>query len=256
MKLTFDTKLAAGYKSQSQRTRILTESWVDNQIYCPNCGHLNIDKYPNNQPVADFYCSNCREDYELKSKQNSIGIKIVDGAYRTMMERLRGNENPNLFLLSYDLSSFEVLNFLVVPKHFFIPDIIERRKPLAPTARRAGWVGCNIVLQNLPSAGKIFFVKNCAIETKEKVLSQWQKTLFLREEKEVSVKGWTLDVMKCVEKLNKPDFTLDEVYVFVHELSIKHPDNRHIKDKIRQQLQILRDKNYLEFTSKGNYRLT
>lgn len=81
MKLTLDTQLAIGYKSQSQKARILTESWVNNQVYCPNCGHSSIDKYPNNQPVADFYCPRCHEDYELKSKQNSIGAKIVDGAY-------------------------------------------------------------------------------------------------------------------------------------------------------------------------------
>jgi len=35
----------------------------------------------------------------------------------------------------------------------------------------------------------------------------------------------------------------------------KYPDNQHIKDKVRQQLQVLRDRGYLEFTSRGNYRL-
>ena len=255
MKLHFDTTIADEYKSQAQKTRILTESWVNSEIYCPNCGHLDIDKYPNNQPVADFYCSNCREDYELKSKQNSIGAKIIDGAYRTMMERLQSANNPNLFLLSYDLSNFEVLNFLVMPKHFFVPEIIEKRKPLALTARRAGWIGCNIMLQTVPSAGKIFFVKNRDIEPKNKVLSQWQKTLFLREEKEVSAKGWLLDVMRCIEKLGKREFTLDDIYAFENELNRLHPENKHIKDKIRQQLQVLRDKEYLDFVSRGYYRL-
>jgi len=255
MKLTFDTKLAKNYKSQSQRARVLTEAWVDNSIFCPNCGRVDLKKYQHNKPVGDFYCSNCREDYELKSKQNSIGAKVVDGAYRTMMERLQSADNPNLFLLSYDLSNFEVLNFLVVPKHFFVPAIIQKRKPLAPTARRAGWVGCNIMLQTVPSAGKIFFVKNRNIEPKSKVLSQWQKTLFLREEKEVSAKGWLLDVMRCVEKFGKREFTLDNIYAFENELCPLHPYNKHIKDKIRQQLQILRDKGYIDFISRGYYRL-
>ncbi|MBU1178920.1 hypothetical protein KKB69_01085 [Patescibacteria group bacterium] len=107
MKLSFETQLADNYTSQSQKVRVLTEAWVDSAIYCPNCGHLDIDKYPNNQPVADFYCSNCKEEYELKSKQASVGAKIVDGAYRTMIERLQGSNNPNFFLLNYDLQSFE-----------------------------------------------------------------------------------------------------------------------------------------------------
>lgn len=255
MKLSFDTQLADNYTSQSQKVRVLSEAWVDNDIFCPNCGHLDIDKYPNNQPVADFYCSNCKEEYELKSKQDSVGAKIVDGAYRTMIERLQSSNNPNFFLLNYDLKSFEVLNFLVIPKHFFVPEIIEKRKPLSSTARRAGWVGCNILLNHIPQTGKIFFVRDGAIEPKEKVLSDWKKTLFLRDEKEISAKGWLLDTMLCVEKIGHKEFSLDEMYAFENDLSKKHPDNRHIKDKIRQQLQVLRDKGYLEFTSRGNYRL-
>jgi type II restriction enzyme len=255
MQLTFDKKLAEEYKSASQKARVLTENWVDKSIFCPNCGCLKIEKYPNGRPVADFYCSSCKENYELKSKQNKIGEKVVNGAYRTMMERLRSNENPNLFLLSYDLNNFEVLNFFVVPKHFFIPDIIEKRKPLAPTAERAGWVGCNILLQDLPASGKIFFVRNHSVEPREKVLSQWQKTLFLREEKEISAKGWLLDVMRCVDKLGKKEFTIDDIYSFKNYLNKFHPENKHVKDKIRQQLQILRDKGYLDFVSRGFYRL-
>jgi len=141
--------------------------------------------------------------------------------------------------LNYDFVNLEVVDFLVIPKHFFVPEIIEKRKPLMPTARRAGWVGCNIVLKNIPQTGKIFFVSNKQIEPKEKVLAGWKKTLFLREEKGISAKGWLLHVMKCIDNLGKQQFTLDEIYVFENELSFLYPENSHIKDKIRQQLQVL-----------------
>ncbi|MEK7092827.1 MAG: DpnI domain-containing protein [Patescibacteria group bacterium] len=255
MKLTFDQQLATNYKSPSQRVRVLTEAWVDSQIFCPNCGHVDLEKYQHNKPVGDFYCNNCREDYELKSKQNTIGTKIVDGAYSTMLERLTGNNNPNFFLLNYDLSNLEVISFLVIPKHFFVPVIIEKRKPLAITARRAGWIGCNILLNSIPQTGKIFFVRDKQVESKEKVLAEWKKTLFLREEREVFAKGWLLDVMRSIEKLGKHEFTLDDVYIFENELSKLHPENKHIKDKIRQQLQVLRDKGYLGFVGRGVYRV-
>jgi len=255
MNLSFDIKLADKYTSPLQKIRVLTEDWVDRQAYCPNCGHLDIDKYRNNKPVADFFCSNCQEDYELKAKKDSIGTKIVDGAYRTMIERLQSTNNPNFFLLNYDLRDFSVLNFFVIPKHFFVPDIIEKRKALSQTVRRAGWVGCSILLQSISQTGKIFFVKNRQIESKENVIANWQKTLFLREEKEINAKGWLLDVMNCVEKLGSKEFTLNEIYAFENLLSKKHPENKHIKDKIRQQLQALRDKGYLEFTERGRYRL-
>ncbi len=148
-----------------------------------------------------------------------------------------------------------MLNFLVIPKHFFIPKIIEKRKALSKTARRAGWVGCNIVLKNIPQTGKIFFIQNRQIIPKKKVLADWRKTLFLREEKEISAKGWLLDVMRCIDRLGKKEFSLDEIYVFENELKRMHPKNKHIKEKIRQQLQVLRDKEYLEFIKRGHYRL-
>jgi len=254
VKLFFDATVAEEYTSNAQRARVLSENWVDNEIYCPNCGHLEIDKYPNNQPVADFSCSNCREDYELKSKQGTLGTKIVDGAYRTMLERLTSSKNPNFFLLNYNLASLEIRDFLVIPKHFFVPEIIEKRNSLAPTARRAGWVGCNILLKSIPQTGKIFFVRNKQVEPKEKVLAEWKKTLFLREEKEVASRGWLLDIMRSIDKIGKPGFVLDDVYGFESELSHLHPDNRHIKDKIRQQLQLLRDKGYVRFLGGGKYQ--
>jgi type II restriction enzyme len=214
-----------------------------------------MERYPNNQPVADFFCSNCREDFELKSKKDAVGTKIVDGAYKTMIQRLQSSNNPNLFLLNYDLRGYSIKNFFVIPKHFFVPEIIEKRNALASRARRAGWVGCNILLQDIPQTGKIFYVRDGRIEPKERVLSAWQKTLFLREEKEMSAKGWLLDIMRSLEKIGKREFALDEVYAFEGELSKLHPDNKHIKDKIRQQLQILRDRGYLEFTARGQYSL-
>lgn len=255
MTLSFDLHLADDYKSQSQKVRVLTEAWVYDAVFCPNCGRLGIDRCPNNQPVADFVCPKCKEEYELKSKKDSIGSKVVDGAYRTMVERLKSSNNPNFFLLNYDLQRFEVLDFLVIPKQFFVPEVIEKRKPLSPNARRAGWTGCNILLNHIPQAGKVFFVRDRKIEPKERVLADWKKTLFLREEKGINAKGWLLDVLMCVGKLGNNDFSLDEMYRFEDDLRKKHPDNHHIKDKIRQQLQVLRDKRYIKFTSRGNYRV-
>src|SRR4030067_3772327 len=160
MKLSLNTKLANKYKSPSQRARVLTEGWVDDSVFCPNCGHTDIERYENNRSVADFYCKGCGEDYELKSKQGGFGQKIVDGAYRTMLERLTGVNNPNFFLLNYDLANYEVVNFFVIPKHFFVPDIIEKRRPLARTARRARGRGCKNPLYNKPQTEENFYLRN------------------------------------------------------------------------------------------------
>jgi type II restriction enzyme len=156
--------------------------------------------------------------------------------------------------LNYDLKQLNVTNFFVVPKHFFVREIIEERKPLAATARRAGWIGSHILLNQIPESGKIFIVRSGKPETKESVLAKWKRTLFLREEHQDS-RGWLIEVMKCVEAIGKREFQLDDVYAFEGELSRIYPGNQNVRPKIRQQLQFLRDRGYLDFMSRGYYRL-
>ncbi|HEX8397475.1 MAG TPA: DpnI domain-containing protein [Pyrinomonadaceae bacterium] len=253
MNLNFNIKLADSYSSRSQIARVLTENWVKENSYCPNCGRGNISEYPNNQPVADFFCLFCNEDFELKSKNGALGKKINDGAYSTMIARINAENNPNFFFLTYRKSNWTVNDFLIIPKHFFQSEIIERRKPLAETAKRAGWTGCNIDLQRIPQLGRIFLVKNSIIADRKAVLEMWHKTVFLRG-KSVEAKGWTLDVLKCLDRIGSAEFSLSDVYKFEEELKSKHPDNNFIKDKIRQQLQTLRDMNIIEFVSRGKYK--
>ncbi len=153
------------------------------------------------------------------------------------------------------MKSLDVRNFLVVPKHFFTPEIIEKRKALSSTARRAGWIGSNILLGGVPLSGRIYLIKDRVVEPREAVLAGWRKTLFLCDAADLKSRGWLLDVMACIERLGVKDFNLSQVYGCEDVLGRKHPDNRHIKDKIRQQLQVLRDMGYLEFVERGHYRL-
>jgi type II restriction enzyme len=255
MQITINLQLADRYTSASQKARVMSEGWVNSEAYCPSCGYNRLQKYESGRPVADFYCAKCHEEFELKSKKTVIGSRIVNGAFLTMIERLTSSLNPNLFLLNYDISDHIVKNFIIVPKHFFIPEIIEKRKALSPTARRAGWIGCNILINNVPQSGRIFIIQDRIVQPQSEVLSNWQKTLFLRDEADFKSRGWLLDIMTCIDKLAEKEFSLNQLYNFENELSRKHPENRHIKAKIRQQLQILRNKGYLEFSGQGHYRL-
>ncbi len=254
MELRLPFEVAQNYLSPSQQIRVMTEDWVDNSIFCPNCGS-DLNNFKNNRPVADFYCKSCLEEYELKSKHGVIGKKILDGAYSTMIGRLESDNNPNFFFLTYDRIKLQVSNFLTIPKYFFIPDIIEKRSPLSITARRAGWVGCNIVMNNIPEFGKIFYVQNGVAKSKKEVLYKWSRTEFVKSTHDIEAKGWMFDVLVCVERIRKKEFSLDEVYTFESYLKAKHPLNNNIRAKIRQQLQFLRDRNVIDFVGRGNYRL-
>ena len=254
MQLNFDKSIAKNYSSGSQVARVLTEHWVKINSYCPSCGELHLNEFENNKPVADFYCTTCSEQFELKSKNDTeVGNKILAGAYSTMIDRINSDKNPNFFFLTYDKEKWEVNNFLIIPKHYFVSDMIEKRKPLSKTAQRAGWVGCYIDLTVIPDSGKIFLIKNSEIISKSEVRSKWKQTKFLQSKKGES-KGWILDVMNCIDAINHDTFSLKEIYSFENRLKQKYPNNNFIKDKIRQQLQLLRDKGVVEFVGQGKYK--
>jgi type II restriction enzyme len=169
-----------------------------------------------------------------------------------MIERINSNQNPNFFFLTYS-KNWTVDNFLIIPKQFFTTEIIVKRKPLSLTARRAGWVGCNIDISNVPEAGKVFLIKDATPVNRNIVETSFKKTLFLRG-KSIDLKGWILDLMICIDLIKKEIFVLEDVYKFEEKLKLKHPNNNHIKDKIRQQLQYLRDKGLIEFVERGKYK--
>jgi type II restriction enzyme len=78
--LKLPVEIAEEYSSGSQRIRVMTENGVNRSAFCPNCGSV-LSQFGNNKPVADFYCENCSEEYELNSNHGEVGKKIVDGAY-------------------------------------------------------------------------------------------------------------------------------------------------------------------------------
>jgi type II restriction enzyme len=252
LRLGFDAESAV-YAAQAQYARVWSEGWVARELYCLNCGAPRLSKLPNNSPVGDFACSDCAEEYEVKSRSGNFGARVVDGAYKSMMVRLAANNNPSLVLLGYDRTKREVTNLAVVPKHFFIADIVQERPALARTARRAGWVGCNILLNKIPEAGKIAVVRNGELVPKDLVLRRWKQSCFLRNEGPSS-RGWLLEIMKCVEAIGRTEFGIAEIYRFEGDLQRLYPGNSHVREKMRQQLQVLRDAGLIEFLGRGRYR--
>lgn len=253
MELQMDTALAQSYSSASQIARVLTESWVSENMFCPRCGNHHISHFENNKPVADFYCPCCRNQFELKSKKGMALEKINDGAYSTMIERITSLNNPDFFFMSYSTSNWRVENLFFVPKHFFTPQIIEKRAPLSPNARRAGWTGCNILLGKIPSTGRIPIIEN-GVENDTNTILMKVSIADKLAIHDISSRGWLLDVLSCMDRLAGTIFTLHEMYEFENELAAKHPGNKNVRPKIRQQLQVLRDKGLIEFLQPGIYR--
>lgn len=66
--------------------------------------------------------------------------------------------------------------------------------------------------------------------------------------------AWEREIFQCVDEIESGIFKLSQIYLFEARLQSKFPRNHHIKDKIRQQLQNLRDIGLIEFVEPGIYR--
>lgn len=253
MDFRFNTSLIKNYKSAAQIARVLTEDWLARNMYCPICGEVSIRKAEPNAPVKDYVCEQCQSQYELKSKKDNTDIyktKVNDGVYRTMIKRITSLDNPSFFFMHYNC--FEVNNLIIVPKCFFIPEIIEKRNPLAGNARRAGWEGCNILLGQIPDFAKISIIRNKVALAPKDVCKKYNH-IYSLQTNSINSRGWLFDILSCVERLDTT-FTLKQMYEFVDKLKIRHPTNNNIEAKIRQQLQFLRDKGFIEFLQSGKYK--
>jgi type II restriction enzyme len=191
--------------------------------------------------------------YELKCLKKWNPRKIVDAGYEAMMRAVRADRTPNLLILHYS-GNWLVQNLILIPRVFFTESVIEKRKPLSSMARRAGWVGCNILLEQIPEDGKIAIVSSGLCLPERRVREEFSRVRRLAEVPP-QMRGWTVDVLNAVRRLRKARFSLPELYALESELQALHPNNRNVRPKIRQQLQVLRDLGFLKFTGSGSYEL-
>jgi type II restriction enzyme len=254
MNLSMTGALAAAYHSGAQRARVVTESWGESNLYCPNCSSPKLTWLEPGHPASDYSCPKCNFWFQLKSQRARIGDSITDGAYRAMMNAIRHDETPNFYFMQYELATWRVKNLLLVPSFAFPPSAIIKRPPLSSTARRAGWVGCNIALNRVPAEARIAVITESAVLPASEVREQFKRVKPLKDIS-VTQRGWTLDVLNAVRTLGKSEFTTADAYAFARELEKLHPDNRHVRDKIRQQLQVLRDAGLLLHVERGLWRL-
>ena len=208
--------------------------------------------YRANTPVYDFYSASCRERFQLKASKSPMEKRAMGAKFDKLWQSILSNSQPSLILLHYDRPKWRVQDLAVIHRACITESCIHRRKPLKETAKRAGWEGCDIILKDIPKLGKIPVVTDGKVRDKRLVLEQWKQSSKLLGANPLE-RGWLADVLKCVERLYV-DFKVSDVYSFEAELASLHPDNRHVKDKVRQQLQRLRDMGILKPISRGEYR--
>lgn len=248
-----DGSLAARFTSASQQARVISEAWAQANLYCVNCESEELHAEPPNTRVVDFTCKSCSAAFQLKSQSSPIGSRVTDSGYDAMCSAIRSDRIPNLILVHYDRVNWCVENAMLIPSFGFSLAAVEKRKPLAPTARRAGWIGCNILLSNIPNDLRLHLVSKSQAADARAVRKQYRAMSALRSLNSSS-RGWLIDVLNVARSLGKHEFHLSELYSRDEQLRALHPQNMHIRPKIRQQLQVLRDMGMLRFEGNGVYR--
>lgn len=255
MILDLPTQLGSGFKSPVQRVRVISEGWGESNLYCVSCRADHLRRSAANTRVVDFACNRCGASYQLKSRSAPFGSRIVDAAYGAMCDAITSGRVPNLFALQYDPYGWRVENLFLIPSFAMSMSAIHARKPLSAKARRKGWVGCYIVLGRIPPDARIALVEKGAIVAPNRVRLKYERLRPLAN-LDYQLRGWTMDVLNLVRQLGKSQFSLGELYDRSGELARLHPRNRHVNEKVRQQLQRLRDMGLVEFLGRGTYRLT
>ena len=250
MNLQLDLILAKQYENSSQKMRKVTESWITQNMLCPYCGKSYLIKAAANHQNADFTCPTCLEAYTLKCKNSPIHDKLQIGAYQPMMQSIASLDNPNFLFLEYDAKELRIQNLFMVPRYFFCIDTIEKRQPLSSPTRRQAWVGCNILLNRIPSEGHIYIVENEMEYTMQEVLEKRRQTNFMCSYKP-RAREWIIDILNLIQE---KEFTVEEICSYAPIMEIRYAGITDAQVRIRKVLRILRDNGIIIFVGKGIYR--
>ena len=205
MELGFREELARGYSSRSQIARVLTQDWVGRQVPCLACSTLPLTPTVQNTKTRDFECPECSEPYELKSTSRRFRHLVADGEYGTFCSTIGADRTPNLLLLEYDPTNLGVKTLLAVHRSLISNQAVVPRRPLAGTARRAGWQGCSINLDLIPTSGRVPVVLEGQALPWSRVTAGWARFEFMVRLRPES-RGWLRDVLSLVQQLPQGSF--------------------------------------------------
>lgn len=255
MDLKLDTKLGKNYTSKTQISKNITEPWIRDNFNCPFC-NKKLKMYPQNNKCSDFYCDNCNEDFELKSKKGKFAkTKITGSSHKATIKKLKQNK---FHLILLERNERKVTGLTFIPKNFFYDEMIEKRKPL-----KDGRVQCMIRVELIPSFAKIQYVRDG--EEVEKKIIQY-KLDKIKEFKNIDPqnKSWKLFLLSIIDKIPENIFSFKDLQKIYNDKENKKvikklfPNNKSIEGTVLKELQKLRDQKYIKFLNdegiKGVYK--
>jgi type II restriction enzyme len=160
-------RIGTAYQSTSKQMGVLTEAWAMMNLSCPVCnGYLYPQ--PSGTPTLDFCCSNCAEEYQLKSSKRVGNHTILGARYQTTLVKVIQRTHPSIFFLTYNPTSWRVSEALFIHRAMISEEFVVGRAPLRETARREGYQGCTFDLTKIQPDQKLWLLKDEVPTEKQK----------------------------------------------------------------------------------------
>lgn len=209
MALICDSSVASNYTSPSQRARVISECWFQSYSYCLACDADSLIRSAPNTIATDFKCPACGHSYELKTFRKRPSKSLIDGAYSSLISRINAGLPPTLCLLERN-EAWEINSLTAIHSSLLTPWAVQPRPPLKATAKRAGWVGCNIRLDRIPPDGEIAIIADGIEESRRETRRRFQRFLPLSNIS-AEQRGWTGLTLTVIRQLQKTNFSLKDL---------------------------------------------
>ena len=166
------------WKSQARIAGEAGEIWCMENLDCPFCGGT-LEEYKANYPVKDFFCSECDEEFQLKTSKSfkpDNGTSITSSSFEKWYKAIQKNKQPNLLVMKYklqevcqidkkventfkiDKNSVSLRGHRIFNKNGLVEAVylaekfeineecLDKRNKLSKVARRNGWEGSYLSL--------------------------------------------------------------------------------------------------------------
>lgn len=129
------------------------------KLSCRRCKReKTVKRLPRNFKCADLICDFCGYLAQVKStRQVDIDVlpkRLMGAAWGPQHERMEAGVFTPLFVVVFSMNlRHHAIYFL--PPDLQMREMFQKRKPLSPSARRSGWVGCTLRLDLVPPAVRV-----------------------------------------------------------------------------------------------------
>ena len=129
--------------TKKQKLGDFGEKMVVKNCHCPKCKKAKtLKRLPKNFKCADVVCDFCGYLGQVKAKNvndiNEVPNQIIGAAWKPQQERMNAGIYFPLFIVLVCESEFSIF---YLSADLQMPSMFKPRKPLSPTAKRAGWQG-------------------------------------------------------------------------------------------------------------------